>query len=296
MRDYHINFTLDDWWFEDDISLEGYRKHCLTLKERLRLVCDALANNHAIQRLTVTIPCLCCLARSGCHSRDHWMSPYTALLHNHCSFSQAYPEFFDFLSPLKRIKVAKPVVFEVYRDIGTGKSEGDAVLCQDAECMKLVGRSHENMDCLRGEYLPYEEEAWRTIKGLDHGNTRMLRTDSVYMLRALWQTFNDLQSHGFTPHDPLPRQFAQSVERTRIRMLKDYEVWQKVQAKKRRRESLRRHREEGLTAELWSDELQRDYEDLSLRKLRSQEEESWLVSFKEVFESRRRACDPLVLE
>ncbi|KAL8885528.1 MAG: hypothetical protein Q9215_006635 [Flavoplaca cf. flavocitrina] len=296
MRNYHINFPLDDWWFEDFVSLEGYHQHCLVLKERLRLVCDALANNHAIQRLTVTVPCLCCLARSGCHSRNRWMSHYTNLLHKNCSLSQTYPKYVDFLSPLKRIKVAKAVVFEVYHDIGTGKAEGDAVLCNDAECMKLVGRLDENMGYLNGEYLPYEEEAWRRIKGLDHGNTQMWRTNSAYMLTNLWHTFNKLQSQGFTPQNSLPRYFAVSVEKARIQMLKDHAVWQRAQAKKRRQESLRQYNEKGLPAEIWSDELQRDYEDLSLRKRRNQEEENWLMIFKEIFESRRRAYDPLILE
>ncbi|KAL9012269.1 MAG: hypothetical protein Q9180_009111 [Flavoplaca navasiana] len=152
------------------------------------------------------------------------------------------------------------------------------------------------MDRLNGEYLPYEEEAWRRIKGLDHGNTQMWRTNSFCRLNALWHTFNNLQSHGFTPQNPLASHFALSVEKTRILMLKDHAVWQKAQAKERRQESLRSYNEKGLCAELWSDELQRDYEDLSLRKGRDQEEENWLMIFKEVFESRRRACDSIVLE
>ncbi|KAL8876179.1 MAG: hypothetical protein Q9192_008910, partial [Flavoplaca navasiana] len=62
-QNYHINVILDDRWFAVIDEENDYSAFQRYMKERLRLVCDALANNNAIQTLTVTIPCLCCLPK-----------------------------------------------------------------------------------------------------------------------------------------------------------------------------------------------------------------------------------------
>ncbi|KAI4270679.1 MAG: hypothetical protein LQ337_006535 [Flavoplaca oasis] len=300
-QNYQINVILDDRWFAVVDEEWDYPEFQRYMKERLRLVCDALANNNAIQTLTVTIPCLCCLSKRGNDSTSVISVPSKMSSHSHGSVSPACPGVVDFLSPLTRIKVAKRVTYKAILLDGTDQFQADGSLipCKQLECKDLAHSLGQSMGCLDGRELNHEEREWKRIKEVANYHPEVLEAETIQLLYELWEELNTLPDRRNINkwHDELINDlFAEDVALAEESIRRDYREWQKDQANERRQQSLRRHREGGLPAAIWSDELQRDYEDLSLRKRRTQEEENWLVIFKEVFESRRRACDPLVLE
>ena len=302
-QNYQINVILDDRWFAVMDEEWNYSDFKRSVKERLRLVCDALANNNAIQTLTVTIPCLYCLPKRGNGSTSVISVPSKMSSHSHGSVSPACPGVVDFLSPLTRIKVAKRVTYSAILLDGANQFQADGPLipCKRLECKDLAHSLEQSMGCLDGRELNHEEREWKRIKEVAHRHSEVLEVEweSYLLLFELWEELDTLPDrrniNGW--HDELINDlFAEDVALAEESIRRDYREWQKGQANERRQQSLRWHRGGGLPAEIWSDELQRDYEDLSLRKRRDQEEENWLKIFKEVFESRRRACDPLVLK
>ncbi|KAL9029599.1 MAG: hypothetical protein Q9180_007011 [Flavoplaca navasiana] len=302
-QNYQINVIFDNRWIAVDDEEWDYPKFQRYIKERLRLFCDALANNNAIQTLTVTIPCLCCLPKRVNDSTSVISVPSKMASHSHGSVSPACPGVVDYLSPLTRIKVAKRVTYKAILSDGTDpfQADGSLIPCKRPECKDLAHSLGHSMGCLDGRELNHEEREWKRIKEVARRLSEVVEEEweSYQLLYKLWEELNTLPNrrniNGW--HDDLINDlFAEDVALAEESIRRDYREWQKDQANERRQHSLRRHREGGLPAAIWSDELQEDYEDLSLRKRRDQGEENWLVVFKEVFESRRRACDPLILE
>lgn len=138
MRSYQINIRFD---FSRCSLLpadeEGFRNHQM-FKEKLRHVSDALAQNANLQRLTVTIPCL-------------------------CKQTKAYKGVLDILSPLKRLRVAKPVTFQ---PANGSEFLPDIHPCKQPACLQFARSLQTNLGHLRGKTLDHRERTWRKIKGI----------------------------------------------------------------------------------------------------------------------------------
>ncbi|KAL8639098.1 MAG: hypothetical protein Q9226_008917 [Calogaya cf. arnoldii] len=276
MRNYQINF-MDE---EGLLGIEHQRCRD-NIKERYRLISDALANNHAIQRLTVTVPCLCCLSES-----DSNVPPPG-------SFSHAYAKVLDVLSPLTRIKVAQPVIFTTINvDLPDPfDAYNPSTSCEHFECKELTSNLQQAMGCHDGKELTHEEDAWKRVKALDHGHPGIPKSESVQLLYKLYNRLNMLQRHrGMNAwhDDQMKLLFDDHVEQAEKSMRRDYKLWQKAQAKKRDEESLRRFTEGGTLAKLWSDGVGKEYEDLRMVKHRTREDEKWLLIYGEVLKSLKQ--------
>ncbi|KAI4264932.1 MAG: hypothetical protein L6R38_009754 [Xanthoria sp. 2 TBL-2021] len=301
IRNYHINLTLEDWWFAAPVDRQAFRASIFVFKERLRLICDALANNQAIQRLTVSIPCLCCLPMNEDLPPPAAFLPSVTGLHTHGDHSQSYMRILDVLSPLTRIKVAKPVVFRAIFNHGKGEFQIDRPMedCTRVECKNFAQNVQQVLGRLDGKDLLDEEKEWKRVKELDRGNPGMRSIKTVELLERLWERLSEFQYwRGVNAwcDSTFKELFDDAMDQAEKSVRKDYRRWQQGQAEKRREESLRRFREEGPLAKLWSGGLQKEYEDLSMRKHRTQEDRKWLMIFKEVFESKEREWRRLTLE
>ncbi|KAL8863325.1 MAG: hypothetical protein Q9178_000005 [Gyalolechia marmorata] len=159
IRYYHINFTLEDIWFTKDILMEDYHTIFMFLKALLRLICDALAHNHSIQRLTVTIPCLCCQRENYDRSAFAPAVPLVMGLDPQSSLSQQYPWFLDLLPLLTRIKAAEPVSFRAVDEDKIDEkpaSNGSSNSCERPECKDLAQSVQVLFRRLDGMENPYE--------------------------------------------------------------------------------------------------------------------------------------------
>ncbi|KAL8780304.1 MAG: hypothetical protein Q9213_006528 [Squamulea squamosa] len=297
MRNYQINFMLEDRWQDRHLCTMEYCEVFLHLKERLRLVCDALADNDAILRLTVTIPCLCWPSMDA--GTTFWIPP-TANIHSHGSFSEAYPETLDLLSPLKRMKVAEPVSFTAIKYHGRNQDRPDRPMhpCQQIACKNLAQSMQQTLSHLDKQDLPPEEKSWKRVKELDRGHPGILKPASVQMFRDLWHRLNSMQSQrGMSVwSDEVLKQSFDNIKTIIVSSAqKDYRAWQHEQAKLRREESLGRLRE-GPLAELRLESLSEDYAALAMRKDRTGEEEMWLVVYEEVLKLRTKEWARLVRE
>ncbi len=159
IRYYHINFTLERIWFTEDIVMDNYYTICRILKARLGLICDALANNHVIQRLIVTIPCLCCHRDNHVRSAFAPDVPSVMNLDPQGSLSQEYPWFLDFLPLVTRIKAAEPVIFKAVDEDKIDElhtSNRPSNSCERPECKDLAQSVQVLLRRLDGMEDPYE--------------------------------------------------------------------------------------------------------------------------------------------
>ncbi|KAL8864358.1 MAG: hypothetical protein Q9198_009915 [Flavoplaca austrocitrina] len=237
-ENYQINVVLDDRWFATIDEEWDYPEFQRYVKERLRLVCDALANNNAIQTLTVTIPCLCCLPKRGSDSTSVISVPFRMSSHSHGSVSPACPGVVDYLSPLTRVKVAKRVTYKAILLDGTDQFQADGSLipCKRLECKDLAHSLGQSMGCLDGRELNHEEREWKRIKDVAHRHSEVAKEEweSYQLLYSLWEEFNTLPSrrniNGW--HDELINDlFAEDVALAEESIRRDYRKWQKGQAK-----------------------------------------------------------------
>ncbi|KAL8672013.1 MAG: hypothetical protein Q9168_003518 [Polycauliona sp. 1 TL-2023] len=216
-----------------------------TLKDRLRLVCDALADNPMIQRLTVTIPCLC--------------GPRPIIFKPQDSTPS---RILDILSPLKRVKVARPLKFEVIIQNNNYRANTSLIPCKHPVCQRLTHHVQQVMGRLDGMQLTHEEETWKRIKELDLGRPKNLvlkfrSSKSSQLLENLWDRLNLLQNHREmdASHDAaLVRMFDSDAKETKKSLQQDNTSWRKFKARKLRRQNLRRYREQGPLAKLWLDQ------------------------------------------
>ncbi|KAL8774076.1 MAG: hypothetical protein Q9209_001184 [Squamulea sp. 1 TL-2023] len=291
MRNYQINFMLEDRWLASHLCTREYCAVFLHLKERLRLVCDALAHNDTILRLTVTIPCLCWPSMSESFSGTTSWIYSTMNTHSHGSFSQAYSKTLDFLSPLKRINVAEPVTFTAIKYHGRNQDRPDRTMhpCKHIACKNLAQSMQRTLGQLKRQELPLEEKSWKRVKEMDNGDPGILRSTSIQLLQDLWHRLNSMQSQrGMTvwSDDMLKQSFDDINTVVVISMQKDYRVWQNKQAKIHREESLRRLRN-GSLAKLYSESFAKEYEALATRKNRTRDDEMWLGIHGKVFKFRK---------
>lgn len=292
LRNYHINCTLEDWWFEPGIEMECFRQLSCVYKERFRLICDALAHNPAIKALTVFLPCFCWLPKNERLPHADFIPSVTGH-HAHGDHSQTYARILDILSPLTRLKVAEPVVFRTIFNHGKSEFQVDRPMedCTRLECKKLALDVQQALGRLDGNDLLDEEKEWKRVKELDRGNPHMRSPETVKMLDQLWARLSELQYYRGVqgwPEVTSKGLFDSLMKQAEESICKDYRRWQKARAKERREESLRRFREEGPVAKLWSGGLQKEYDDLRKRKHRSPEDSKWLMMYQVVFESKER--------
>ncbi|KAL8910965.1 MAG: hypothetical protein Q9171_003776 [Xanthocarpia ochracea] len=159
IRYCHINFTLEGISFAEDISMEECRTRFKISKARLRLICDALAHNHSIQRLIVTIPCLCRHRENYICSAFAPEVPLIMDLDPQGPLSQSYRWFLDFLPLLARIKAAEPITFEAVDEDKINKlqtSKGPSNPCERPECKVLAQSFQQLLRRLDGMEDPYE--------------------------------------------------------------------------------------------------------------------------------------------
>ncbi|KAL8733029.1 MAG: hypothetical protein Q9166_002427 [cf. Caloplaca sp. 2 TL-2023] len=280
LRKYRFNLVFEPCWFDakPEDRADDYSAYCRLFKEQLRVVCDTLTGNEAIQELVVTIPCLCLL--------DDGL------------VAQAYPEIIDFLSPLHRIKVAKPVVFETtYQDRNSNRQETIwPISCRRTECNNLAQSIQASMGHLNGKELTSEEQTWKRIKELDHGNPHILREESIRLLGILWEFLNSLQD-TYWEYDKY--MFAEYAERTEDSMQKDYKyrVWERKEAQKRRlRSFLRLGEGDSQLKSLWPTERAMEHDALSKRTNRTPEEQQRVLQLAKEFRAKQDRWAFLVWE
>ena len=146
MRHYQLNIRYGDAILDKSLQKE--------MKENLRLVSDMLSENSNIKHLTVTFPCHCswycrCSGHCQCAMRDT---------------SQVVAAVMDFLSPLKRIKVANTVSFKPACGPYTNAEDG---ICNETRCLKLAHTMEASLSQLTGEALNHREATWKRIKAME---------------------------------------------------------------------------------------------------------------------------------
>ncbi|KAI4266084.1 MAG: hypothetical protein L6R38_008970 [Xanthoria sp. 2 TBL-2021] len=148
------------------VEKEGYDFLHYELKEQLRLTSDMLSENDNISHLTVTFPCYCSLPPV----RDA---------------SRVAPAILDFLTPLKRIKVATTVLFIPAHGLNV-QAEDDH--CNKPECLNLAQTTQVSMGQLSGEVLNHREATWKRVKAMERptGPWATLREEFLYHLKLYW--------------------------------------------------------------------------------------------------------------
>ena len=115
------------------------------LKESLRQICDAMTNNQNLQRLTITLPCHCCLMNIA--QTDTQLLAYTLI----------------YLTPLRRLRVAHTV--DLLPTAGFGSSP-EVVVCRQPACSRLADTIQTQFSQLSGEGLTSREKKWKQIKAI----------------------------------------------------------------------------------------------------------------------------------
>ncbi|KAL8951370.1 MAG: hypothetical protein Q9222_002647 [Ikaeria aurantiellina] len=170
MRTFQLNIDTDPWSYKaKGGSLE--LKHGQTpakadlveFKERLRLISDILMLNSDIRQLIVKVPCLC-----NCIRVD--------------TAAKGESDVLDMLSPLKRLRAQKPVIF---------RTTHDNEQCVDRECNKYIKRHfvttlETRLGRLTGEALSDKEAAWKRIKSLERPQSTGNNTSVEHGLTKLW--------------------------------------------------------------------------------------------------------------
>ncbi|KAL8727221.1 MAG: hypothetical protein Q9166_006185 [cf. Caloplaca sp. 2 TL-2023] len=209
MRCYCLNIRLRDeryigrpWGLTHQVILTNYRKSVYKLKEQLRFVCDMLAHNSSIQRMTITFPCHCILA--GINNAPPALK-----------ITQ------DYLAPLRRLRVAKPVTFVPAH----GKDpQNETDLCNKPACLQLAHQIQLSIGRLEGEALSHREETWKKLKKMKrpHGqwSQTMQRYDSL--LKSFW---GQLEEEDYEDFDSV-------AKRTMIAMEHEYNTWEMEKAMK----------------------------------------------------------------
>ncbi|KAI4109320.1 MAG: hypothetical protein LQ339_001820 [Xanthoria mediterranea] len=183
LRHYRLNIMHDANWYDDNSDKHHgnryvrFREICEVFKEQLRFVSDSLSANDNLQSLYISIPCLCCLANSG-----------TGVM-------EACSKTLDFLTPLQRLRVAKPVVLEAVHDNGFDGLEGDVWLntCSEPECQHLAEFARKSLHHLDGKLISQEEERWKELKAMDRGDDARRSHESRISLHGLWTRLNHIQ-------------------------------------------------------------------------------------------------------
>ncbi|KAL8646171.1 MAG: hypothetical protein Q9226_006981 [Calogaya cf. arnoldii] len=169
MRNFHIDLSRDTWWGDAERESTIYPQNLdlapchLVLKERLRTICDLLTSNTNIQRLSIKLPCLCNCER---------------VVSVECGKAQ----MLEVLAPLKRLRVAESVAFEINHDVELCAN----VKCDQVQCDDLVGTLVADVGKLTGEKLSEQEKIWKDIKMMLRGKTE----PGIPSLSIFWHYLN----------------------------------------------------------------------------------------------------------
>ncbi|KAL8732967.1 MAG: hypothetical protein Q9166_002365 [cf. Caloplaca sp. 2 TL-2023] len=211
MQYYQINMKLDDIWYwspERDLS-KDYKSswRYSMLKESLRLVCDSLAANEHLQRLIVTIPCLCMLMDQP--------------------VSQALLTDLGLFEPLKRLGVVEPVKFLPAHG---SDSLTNFKPCNRPECLHLVHSIQTSMTHLSSEALSHREKTWKRVKQLECRNDLPPHRGMAYaLLKDFWLRLDEGSLEEFDARAKLTEQS----------LVKEYRSWELRKARQRREEEQR---------------------------------------------------------
>ncbi|KAL8774075.1 MAG: hypothetical protein Q9209_001183 [Squamulea sp. 1 TL-2023] len=217
MQHYRINLIHAYWWWHINWrgnSTKEYSVRAL-LKEQLRLLSDVLSGNEMIQTLTVTLPCLRCLA-------------------GYNSTTWAYAHLLDLLTPLRRIKVAKPVVLIKACNSGTRKAkaiprdEWWRCVCARPECEQLFQRLQGAMGNLTGEKLTDDEQTWKKVKELAYGAPYVVGSFTLSKIEEVWISLYRLQlERGKDAEQDIKHQasFRKQVKNALRSMQDEYRMW-----------------------------------------------------------------------
>ncbi|KAL8998045.1 MAG: hypothetical protein Q9169_002813 [Polycauliona sp. 2 TL-2023] len=174
MQNFRINFEYDPWWADvkyrtdssstKDSDLASCR---FVLTEKLRTICDLLATNANIQRLTIKVPCLCNCVKLA--SPEHGKSVLS-----------------EVLAPLKRLRVAEDVQFETWHD----PEHCDNMQCNEGLCNELIDALDDDMGRLTGEKLSEPEKTWREIKKIPRVRSERVALKVEDKMEAFWDALN----------------------------------------------------------------------------------------------------------
>ncbi|KAL8976288.1 MAG: hypothetical protein Q9205_007672 [Flavoplaca limonia] len=174
MRNFRIDFEYDPWWTDVQYGKNFSPKYGMdlatcrfTLKEKLRTICDLLAENNNIQRLTVKVPCLCNCIKVA--SVEHGKSV-----------------ILETLQPLKRLSVVENVVFGTRHD----PDHCEDTHCDQTLCDDLIVALVADVGRLTGEELSEPEVAWKYIKTLPRVQSEPIVTKVEDKMEALWDAIN----------------------------------------------------------------------------------------------------------
>ncbi|KAI4088670.1 MAG: hypothetical protein LQ344_005908 [Seirophora lacunosa] len=158
--------------FELDLMTEQVRPWALIeagsrqYKERFRLIGDILSTfNHNIQHLTITLPCLC-----GIDTPESVQTAEACLL--------------NFLAPLRRLRVAKPIAFRVEHI--QNEPFDNPIVHDDFRTEHLLHMLKEHFGRLTGEELSGLEAVWRNLKAEDRTQLHAASIEVEKTLCMLW--------------------------------------------------------------------------------------------------------------
>ncbi|KAL8669633.1 MAG: hypothetical protein Q9168_005788 [Polycauliona sp. 1 TL-2023] len=166
MQHFRLNFEYDPWRAAVAYLPGNSPDSRFALKEKFRTICDLLATNQNIQRLTVKVSCLCNCVKV--ESIEHGKSV-----------------ILEILAPLKRLRVAKAVVFETRHDTELGDLD-----CNQELCDKLIDALDADMGRLTGEELSEPEKIWREIKALPRVRSHRTSIKVEEKMELFWDALN----------------------------------------------------------------------------------------------------------
>ncbi|KAL8857705.1 MAG: hypothetical protein Q9178_005740 [Gyalolechia marmorata] len=154
LRNFELNLNFDSrWWcrgFDRQTKLSDW-PWWKQPKEWLRTICDILATNDTIEKLSVRLPCLCTLITPG-------------------HIARAEIVMLDLLAPLRQLRVVEPVQFvwqrcqwDNYKN-GTCTHQGHC--CTAGLGEGLLKTLQTKFVRLTGEELSHHEEIWKNLKAL----------------------------------------------------------------------------------------------------------------------------------
>ncbi|KAL8921640.1 MAG: hypothetical protein Q9172_003888 [Xanthocarpia lactea] len=154
LRNFELNLNFDSRWWGDAFDLQiplSQWPWWQEPKEWLRTICDILATNDTIEKLSVRLPCLCTLITPG-------------------HIARAEIVMLDVLAPLRQLRVVEPVQFVWQRcqwdnyENGTCTHQGHCCTAGLGEgLLKILQTTFVR---LTGEELSHHEEIWKNLKAL----------------------------------------------------------------------------------------------------------------------------------
>ncbi|KAL8635497.1 MAG: hypothetical protein Q9226_009352 [Calogaya cf. arnoldii] len=165
MQCYHINFLC----IQSDIVQGGWYTNANArsiIRQRLERTVHFVMAEKSIRRLKFTLPCL-------------------QTLPIHESTIPDETQNVDFLSPLKYLRVAEPVIFEFINNTDLSSKSKD---CDCCKCQDMLRNIHAKYRLLQGEELSLRDKKWIDV----------LRLEKEYRFDAeIWDRVNKLNAQHY---------------------------------------------------------------------------------------------------